>query len=230
MGTEPPVIITIPPEALRRRRHPEWIIMHLNGVTPAQIAALVHQEPPRVRDYLGAFARSHPELFARRLMLHDRPQPRPATAVDRDREWKHRLHQVMAFQLQHGRRPQHAATEEPEMLLGQWITFQRSDARLGQLAGHRIRWMEENVPDWRTCDRDLAAAKAWHQQLTKVQSHLHRTGEWPRAWNRPKNERRLATWLQRQRRLDRNGNLPAERSNALNQTLPGWDQRPAAAG
>lgn len=104
MGTEPPVIITIPPEVLRRRRHSEWIIKYLDGVTPAQIAALVHQEPPRVSDYLGAFARSQPALFVRRMMFDDRPQPRQATGVDRDGEWKHRLHQVMAFQLQSGLR------------------------------------------------------------------------------------------------------------------------------
>ena len=172
----------------------------------------------------GSTAR-RPDWHARRLFFHNRPRPRPANAVDRDRDWKRRLHEVMAFRLRHGRRPLHASADEHEMRLGEWITAQRSDDRLGKLAGHRRRWTDENVPDWRIPDRDLAGAVKWRQQLERVRKHRERTGRWPKVWKTPDAERQLANWLLTQRARARQGRLRIESVEALEAQLPGWRGR-----
>lgn len=221
MSTEP-VVIQAPPAILRKHSHPEWITLALNGVAPEQIAPRVYYTAQEVRAYIGSFRRRHPEVWARRLFLHDQPQPRPANFVDKDRFWRRQLHEVMAFQLRHGRRPVHASDDGHEMRLGQWITAQRSDEKVGKLPGHRRRWMDENVAEWRIPDRDVAGAQRWRERLDQVRDHRAKTGQWPRVRRGHEAEKKLRVWLQGQRNQARKGRLSQKRTATLDEQLPGW--------
>lgn len=44
MATEP-IVLAIDPEILARLKHPEWVVLYLNGVSPQQIAKRVYRTP-----------------------------------------------------------------------------------------------------------------------------------------------------------------------------------------
>lgn len=220
MSTE--LIVPIDPAILNRLKHPEWIVMALNGVTPEQLAPLVRRQVSEVRRYLYEFARAHETIWAGRILVHDQPRPRPSKFVDRDRFWRWQLHESMAFVLRYGRRPRCHASDEHEMRLGQWITAQRSDENVGKLPGHRRRWLNEGLPDWRRSDRELADEQRWHENVRRLTSHRRRTGAWPKAWKTSDDERRLAHWLQGQRRREQDGVLSSAQILILDRAASGW--------
>ena len=49
MSTE--LIVSIDPAILNRLKHPEWIVMALNGVTPEQLAPLVRRQVSEAVSY-----------------------------------------------------------------------------------------------------------------------------------------------------------------------------------
>lgn len=200
-------------------KHPEWVLFYRQGITPEKIAELNDQPAQKVRDYLGRIASRWPELMAGRLYLHDQPRPRPASVPDRDRRWKAAHARVLAFIEEHGRRPYRNSYDSPEGPLSQWLSTQRSEHKLGRLAVHRVRWLDETIPGWKTDTRSLHHDAAWRLRLVDVVRFRMEHDRWPRAAGL---EDPLSDWIDLQRTKYRAGVLPAERSRALDRDLPGW--------
>lgn len=201
-------------ERAPRFKHPEWVLFYQRGITPVKIAELNNVPASKVRGYLWNAARSHPDLFASRLMVHDHPRPRPAGRPDPERHWRAQLERYTAYLAEHGHRPQGDMTTA-EGKLAHWLTCQRSDDRLGKLPAHRANRLDAALPDWRTDTRQLAYDDQWRAAADRVAAYKRDTGRWPRAH-----------WLHRQRRMHRDGTLRDDRRAYLNQHLPGWDAPP----
>ncbi|VXA91995.1 helicase associated domain-containing protein [Citricoccus sp. K5] len=202
-----------------RLLHPEWVLFYRQGITPEKIAELNDHPVQKVRDYLGRITHKYPEMVAGRLYLHDQPRPRPTTVVDRDRRWKAAHARVMAFIEEHGRRPYRNSYDDPEGPLSQWLSTQRSEHKLGRLAVHRARWLDETIPGWKTDTRSLHHDAAWRLRLIDAVQFRREHDRWPRSAGP---EDPLSDWIGHQRTRHRTGKLPTEQRRALDRDLPGW--------
>lgn len=136
-----------------RLAHREWVLMYQRGVRVDQIARANQRKSAYVLRYLVSVYERSPELFEakpRRVLVYDRPRPRPDTWPDLDRRFKVRLAELEAFLDEHGRRPYCGDHSTPEGRLMHWLNVQRSHHHKGLLPGHRARWLTEALPDWRT--------------------------------------------------------------------------------
>jgi hypothetical protein len=208
-----------------RMAHREWVLMYQRGVSVEQIARVAGEQAREVLRYLRAAYGRHPELFDRppaRLLVYDRPRPRPESWPDGDRRWKAWLAQLEAFLAEHGRRPYRGGHEHAEGRLMHWLTTQRSYDRAGKLPGHRARWLTEVLPGWRTDTRALHFDAQWRLTLAQALAFRVEHGKLPGRTTEPA-ERFLGRWLQRQRRDHRNGTLDADRQAILDAQLPDWN-------
>jgi len=133
--------------------HREWVLMYQRGVRVDQIARANQRNSAYVLRYLVAVYGRTFELFEakpRRVLVYDRPRPRPDTWPDLDRRFKVRLAELQAIFDEHGRSPHHGVHSTPEGRLTHWLNVQRSHDRKGILPRYRIRWLTEALPDWRT--------------------------------------------------------------------------------
>ncbi|MFC4431028.1 helicase associated domain-containing protein [Citricoccus alkalitolerans] len=216
-----------------RRAHPEWVMMADAGVPIAVIARLNEADPKYVRNYIrqrGEALRGGPAPA--RLFLHDRPRPRPAYLPDPDRRWRARLEELQRFLVAHQRRP-HASEHDTnrdvgdEWALAHWLTMQRSEERLGRLAAHRARRLDQTLPSWRIDDRALAAEAAWRLKLVEVLRFHEAHGRLPRrSKSSSPEETVLASWIEGQHDRDRAGTLDPKRAFWLDRQVPGWKTAP----
>jgi hypothetical protein len=184
------------------------------GVTPERIAGLHGLPVRKVRDYVGRVRREHPQLFVGAVLVHDRPRPRPATWPDRDRRFKDRLAEYVAFVDEHGRRP--SASHQEEFSLAHWLITQRSKERHGRLLGHRRRWLDDALPSWRVDDRQIEYDARWTSCLAEVITFHVKHGRTP-AQSEPGGR-----WLSTQRQVHLAGHLREDRRRELDIHLPRW--------
>ncbi|QCU79682.1 hypothetical protein E7744_15305 (plasmid) [Citricoccus sp. SGAir0253] len=211
------------------RAHPEWVLMADAGVPFEVIARLNNADPKYVRDYVrlrGEALRGGPAPA--RLLVHDRPRPRPSRYADRDRRWRARLAQLEAFLTTHHRRP-HAPESQThrgpgsEWALAHWLTTQRSKDRAGQLLAHRANALDRVLPSWRVDDRAIENEAHWRLTLVEVLRFHQEHGRLPvRSRGAGSREQALAGWLVNQRLDHRAGQLSPERAHWLERQLPGF--------
>lgn len=154
-----------------------------------------------------------------------RAQMLPAEMSKADIAWHARVHELSIWRKLNGRWPTMAATDPVERRLGSWLSAQRQ----GQKGQGTARWTEERerslssvCPGWSAArdevwPRNLRALVEWRERST---DH----GCWPKVTSSDPVEVRLARWLTRQRRAQRdNEQWSVEREESLDRACPGWN-------
>lgn len=202
---------------------------------PVDVIARLNDRSPR---YVNQYLSRHAEAVRGgpappRLVLHDRPRPRPASHPDR--RFRARLAELEAFLAANGRRP-HISTDTmdrskgTEWSLAHWLTTARSDDRHGRLAEHRARWLDRVLPSWRVDDRSIEYEAQWRQKLARLLIFIDTHGRLPvnsRGKTEP-GENYLAEWLSDQRTDLHDGSLLPERRAWLDRQVPRWRHRRAS--
>jgi len=113
-----------------------------------------------------------------------------------------------------------------ERSLAMWVGRQRQDKKNGTITGERAALLE-TVPGWSWDPSESAWQGAYEQLLGWLDEHEGRYPSHRAA--KGSEERSLAAWVNRQRKVKKNGRLSAE-SAALLAAVPGWswDNRESA--
>lgn len=120
-----------------------------------------------------------------------------------------------------GRFPAGGADDAAERRLAIWLRGQRVIARRGRMADERGRWLDEAIPGW-----DRPHETDWLTVATSLVAFEASTGRMPATGaDAAPAERRLATWLSRQRSRHAAGRLPERHVAWLDERLPSWRAR-----
>ncbi|MGH3706274.1 MAG: helicase associated domain-containing protein, partial [Agromyces sp.] len=120
-----------------------------------------------------------------------------------------------------GRFPAGGADDAAERRLATWLRGQRVIARRGRMADERRRWLDEAIPGW-----DRPHETDWFTLATSLVAFEASTGRMPAtSADAAPAERRLGTWLSRQRSRHAAGRLPERHVVWLDQRLPSWRTR-----
>ncbi len=142
-------------------------------------------------------------------------------------QWEQRFAELEAFKSRHG----HCSVprdwrENPR--LGTWVHNQRMRKRCGEVGPERIRRLEAVGFDW-SHDRDAARLQAvyarndvWERMFGQLEKFQKRYGHCRVPRGRPGN-RRLATWVFKQRQLQRRGELQPDRFRRLDAIGFAWE-------
>ncbi len=114
-------------------------------------------------------------------------------------------------------------TENPQ--LGSWVAVQRAFERKGLLSAERKSRLDELGLDWDPSD---AWDSAWEAMLTELKRYKDEHGDC-NVLGRKEN-RRLAAWVSKQRRLQITGNLPSARKTRLDELGFDWVPRGSTFG
>lgn len=107
--------------------------------------------------------------------------------------------------------------DETERELAGWLRTQRAIAREDRLPDERRAWLDDALPGW----ADPYEA-AWFQTVEAAARYRETHGRLPRAGGADAEERRLGTWLTKQRTHALAGTLQPARAARLDERLPDW--------
>lgn len=134
--------------------------------------------------------------------------------------WIATAERLVAFRSEHGRLPTRSAGAAPlERELGVWLNNQRTAQRAGRLGADRLRWLDEQLPQW-----DDSRFAAWLTRAFEVEEHTSGHGRLPHPRSTNPRSRRLGSWLETQRAAARAGRLAANRLEWLDAHLTGWNE------
>lgn len=150
----------------------------------------------------------------------------PNTLEPRERilRWVHNVKLVDNFAQGADRLPREnnrlpkAEIDPHEQRLADWIRYQRRPATQGAHCEYQWRRLE-CLPDFSWEPR----GDQWDAQLAKFTRFIEEAGRSPRYRADEVDERNLAAWVTRQRRLARRGTLPADRFSDLQRLGCGLD-------
>ncbi len=137
--------------------------------------------------------------------------------------WEWFLAEVIAFRSANGRLPMRSKkAPDAERVLGEWLTNQRQEAKLGRTSftAERRFMLDERLPGWAGPG---AVADRWSTQLDAVAEFFERTGALPRHSDGPE-FLPLTKWLSKQRWHAQTGGarMTAERLRLLDERIPTW--------
>jgi uncharacterized protein CbrC (UPF0167 family) len=134
----------------------------------------------------------------------------PVWRNKRDERWTIMLEKVVAFLSDNGRMPSSNASEPDEAAAGRWVVQQRQ--------GIRVTPAREEVLRARLPQCLAKRGDTWTEKLHETVRFFAEHGRMPGNSTKDQAERRLATWLQRNRSKPQS----AERISALDTHLPQW--------
>ncbi|MBT8162909.1 MULTISPECIES: helicase associated domain-containing protein [Arthrobacter] len=197
----------------------EWELMYRRGLSPAVIARTCNVPVARVNWTIGRRVSDDPGL--RQEHLHNAP---PIVVDAPTRDWTARVDQYREFLARMGRPPGITAGSSPaELTLARWLAAQRTLDRQGRLWEAKIRHLDQAGP-WRRSFRQERDERRWQDRLNALCRFRAGRGRWP-SWKNPAGdeERRLGTWLHKQRQAAGQGRLSDARRHRLDELVPGWN-------
>ena len=147
----------------------------------------------------------HKRLTAVELELEDR-----FTANVRD---------VAAFVAEHGSIPRDSKRGTATDYLAVWLANQRKHVPTGRLSVERVQHLDHIVPGWRTGQGRGGWEQRWQDSLASLVARVKELGRLP-----TRNER-SAQFMYMQRYLLKQGSLSEDRKRALDEAMPGWNER-----
>jgi hypothetical protein len=195
--------------------HPEWTLLYRRGMSRTKIAELARVKVSAVTSHLEAAKAADPGLKTDHRAA-------AAAATNHAAPGIKRLYQLLAMVEATGRYPSRNAEDKAERELAQWLRRRRRDADAGILnpvIGDGL----SVLPDWRRKPRETSEDEKWQDHLEQLAAYRTAGNSWPRSTPGVTGlEKELAGWLRTQRYKFRRGDLPCERSGALDNALPGW--------
>lgn len=197
-------------------RH-EWFYMWSRGLDPRRIAAVCRVPYRKVYDYIRGRVTQKPELFGRRLVVHDQPAL-PRSGLVKRRSWEERCEELAEFRRRHGRFPHNYKQEESSLY--SFLQYQRTRYRAGKLPEARGAFLNKQVPGWLTPRKRDRETALWQQRADELREFLTKHGRCPsyKIAKEP-HEAALSTWLTAQRRSLRRGRLDEARTAHLEEVF-----------
>lgn len=197
--------------------------MFERGLTPQRIATLCRVDVRRIHRAVTKQIQQDSRYLNRCLLLHDQPvyqppaPPAPSTPTER---WAASYVAIAGHVLRTRSLPSQKGGEQSRALY-KWLQHQRVLHAAGKLDEHRLDALDKLGP-WQGMRRG-APDDHWHRRLGEVAAFLEEHGHLPAyTEGRDDTERRLASWLGRQRTWARRGELKPDRAERLDATLPCW--------
>lgn len=202
-------------------RH-EWFYMWTQSLDPRRIAAVCRVPYRKVYDHIRGRVTQNPELFGRRLMVHDQPSLPPGGLSKRP-SWVERCEELAEFRRRHGRFPHNYRQDESSLY--SFLQYQRTLYRAGKLPGPREAFLNKHVPGWLTPRKKDRESALWQQRADELLEFVTKHGRYPSyKIAREPNEAVLSTWLTAQRRSLRQGRLEEARKARLDALLRSFER------
>ncbi|MET4097579.1 hypothetical protein ABIB51_004535 [Arthrobacter sp. UYCu712] len=158
-----------------------------------------------------------PDAAAR--ILDDANPAWTARANYTDKSWQARADEFVAWVIQHGM-PRRQATDLTERSLAEWLAEHRVHALNGRRPD-RIKELNARLPGWRETPRKKNRSYSDSAQL--IAAYFRENGSMPTLIPPHSGEQaRLARTLSMLRTLNRQGKLPDEPRQILEEAHPGW--------
>ena len=207
--------------ALQHWSRQEWFYMWTKGLDPRRIAKICRVPYRKVYDHIRTRVNHNPALFGQRRMLHDHPQLPPGGLGNKKPTWQERVDEMVDFRRTHGRFPR--GYVENESKLYKFLQYQREKHRRGKLSGDQKAYLDEQLPRWLTPPKEVREKELWGRRAAELEIFLQQHGRYPsyKVAKKP-GERVLATWVIRQRQLQRHGQLDPDRLKKMDSISPAW--------
>jgi len=166
-------------------------------------------------------------MRADRAALLDEKLPHWRETSSRTDRFSTNLAEYLAFIEANDRTPVSSSEDDEERKLAIWMSNQKAQARRGDASLDSIALLDEKIPGWNEWQRQKQSRAdnypTWDENLDLLVEFLDETGVKPVFECDSKEERRLAAWLNNQRRMFRKGQMAADRIAALNTAVPTWN-------
>jgi hypothetical protein len=141
------------------------------------------------------------------------------------REWDEVLNDYVLFVQERSRIPSQYAADPRERALSSWLKNQKASLRSGLLLQKRAAKLDQMLPGWSSPHR---LRPSWDDMLARAVEFEAERGRRPSVLSSDRDERTLATWLDRQRatRTAIRDRKHGERVVKLNHALPEWRGHP----
>lgn len=194
----------------------EWVLMYRRGLDRHQIAELVRAAPATVGYHLAIARTADPGLQAEHEAA-SRTKPSQTTAQGLER-----MQQLVAMVQKTGRYPSRTAANTSERTLAAWLQRRREDARAGTFAPAYRNGLAV-LPGWQTPPRADAEEARWQDRLEALVAYRNAGHDWPRHKSViTGEEHELGAWLHLQRSKLRRDELDPTKTQALDESVPGW--------
>lgn len=195
--------------------------MWTKGLDARRIARICRVPYRKVYDHIRTRVKHNPDLFGQRLVLHDHPQVPRWGLSSRRPTWRERVDELVEFRRVHGRLPRGYIQDESKLYT--FLQYQREKCRGGKLPSEQNSYLDEKLPGWLTPPKNVREKELWRKRAAELDIFLQRHGHFPSyKIARESAERVLATWVTRQRQLQRIGQLDPDRLKRLDSISPAW--------
>jgi hypothetical protein len=166
-------------------------------------------------------------MRADRADLLDQKLPHWRETSSRTDRFSTNLDAYLKFTSDNDRTPVSSADDEEERKLAIWMSNQKAQARRGEASPDSIATLDEKIPGWNDWQRQKQTRADnypdWDQNLDLLVKFLDDNGVKPVFECENGEERRLAAWLNNQRRMFRKGQMADDRVAKLEEAVPSWN-------
>jgi len=166
-------------------------------------------------------------MRADRADLLDQNLPHWRETASREDRFTTNLNAYVAFLEKNGVAPVSSSEDENERKLAIWMSNQKAQARRDNASPDAIAALDAKIPGWNDWQRKKQKRSdkypSWDKSLELLKEFIENNGVKPVFECDSDEERRLAAWLNNQRRLYRKGKLNSKRLAALDVTIPNWN-------
>lgn len=190
--------------------------MLLVGLTVREVAETCHRDVATVRYHLRRREHYDPGFRAKHeAAVTARENNLPSVF------WRRRVHEVVAFQAEHGRLPR--TTGGPtEQALQKWLATQRRLLTSGDLTPSKINLLQ-HIEGWAEDPHQHELDERWKAKFAALRQYVVVNNRLPRyRTHTTEDERVLGVWLYTQHQQRTEGTLISWRGAALDAAVPGW--------
>lgn len=166
-------------------------------------------------------------MRADRAAILDERLPHWRDTKSRTSRFDDNLKAYVAFVNANGRYPVSTADNEDEKRLAIWMSNQKAQARRNEASAQTIAALDAAVPGWNEWQRKPQNRSGhypkWDENLDLLAAFIKEKGVKPVFECDDAEERRLAAWLNNQRRMFRKGQLTPDRAAKLDGKVPDWN-------
>jgi len=169
-----------------------------------------------------------------RAVLLDEHLPQWRDTKSRTSRFEDNVQDYVEFLTSNGRAPVSTSEDEDEKRLAIWMSNQKAQARRNEASASSIAALDKAVPGWNEWQRKAQNRASnypkWDENLILLDNFIKENVVKPVFECEDKEERRLAAWLNNQRRMFRKNLLAQERVDKLDKLIPNWNNLSRNAG
>ena len=142
-----------------------------------------------------------------------------AAELEQEDRFTANLRDVAAFVAEHGSIPLNSKMGTATDYLARWLASQRRQVAKGRLSVERVQLLYHTVPGWRKGHGGGERERRWQDSLASLVARVKELGRLPTRTERSTQ----FMWMQRYKL--KQGRLSEDRKRALDEAVPGWNER-----